>query len=121
VEVPEGYATNFLFPQHVAVIEAVKPREELAMKAPSKEELAEEKLAAEIDGQEIVIPIKSEKGKPKTPVTVTEVRKGLKDLGYSVEKSAIKSEPITAFGSVDVPVEFSSGFEAQLKVTVEPA
>jgi ribosomal protein L9 len=45
----------------------------------------------------------------------------LKELGYAVEKSAIKTAPLTAFGSVDVPVEFSSGFEAQIKVTIEPS
>lgn len=121
VEVPDGYATNFLFPQHVAVIEVAKPKEELTFKAPTKDELAEEKLAAEIDGQEVVIQIAGVKGKPKDPITTTEIRKGLKDLGYSVEKKAIKTEPIDSFGSVDVPVEFSSGFEAQIKVTVEPA
>jgi len=120
VEVPEGYATNFLFPQHVAVIEVAKPRAEPALKAPTKEELAEEQLAAAIDGQEIVISMASVRGRPKSAVTATEIRKGLKDLGYSVEKSAIKTEPITSFGSVDVPVEFSSGFEATIRVSVEP-
>jgi large subunit ribosomal protein L9 len=119
VEVPEGYATHFLFPQHLAVEENKKLAEELVPKAPSKAELEEEKLAAEIDGQEIIVEVKGVKGKPKTAVTATEIRKGLKNLGYSVEKSAIKTSPITAFGSVEVPVEFSSGFEAQIKVTIE--
>lgn len=121
VEVPEGYATHFLFPQHMAVVQMKKPEEEAKPKAPSKAEREEEKLAADIDGQEVVVEVKAVKGKPKTAVTATEIRKGLKDLGYSVEKSAIKTEPITSFGSVDVPVEFSSGFEAQIKVTLEPA
>jgi large subunit ribosomal protein L9 len=121
VEVPEGYATHFLFPQHLAVEEKKKQTEELKPKAPSKAELEEEKIAAEIDGQEVVVQVKGVKGKPKTAVTATEVRKGLKDLGYAIEKSAIKMDPIAAFGSVDVPVEFSSGFEAQIKVTLEPA
>lgn len=120
VEVPEGYATHFLFPQHLAVLETHKPEEVAKAKAPSKEELEEEKLAAEVDGQEVVIQVRGVKGKPKTAVTATEIRKGLKDLGYSVEKSAIKTSPLTTFGSVDIPVEFSSGFEAQIKVTLEP-
>ena len=121
VEVPEGYATHFLFPQHLAVEEVkgfgdAKP----IPKAPTKAELAEEKLAAEIDGLEIVIPVKAVQGKPKSPVTATEIRKGLKDLGYSVGKSSIKTLQLNNFTTVDVPVEFSSGFEAQIKVTIEP-
>lgn len=121
VEVPEGYAVNFLFPQHMAVKEN-KTQEELAP-APrklSKEEQTEERLAAEIDGLEVVVPVKSVKGKVKTPVTATEIRAGLKELGYSVEKKMIKTDAITSFGSVEVPVEFPSGFESLIRVTIEP-
>lgn len=122
VEVPEGYAVNFLFPQHLAVKEEKKAGEEtVEKKKPSAAESAEEKLAAEIDGLEIMIPVKAVKGKPKMPITSTEIRAGLKELGYSIEKKFIKTEPLKNFDSVEVPVEFPSGFEALLRVTIEPA
>ncbi|MFA5946942.1 MAG: 50S ribosomal protein L9 [Patescibacteria group bacterium] len=121
VEVPEGYATHFLFPQHLAVEGGEKTLKEIKSQEPTKAELAEEKLAAEIDGLEVVIPVKSVKGKPKSAVTATEIRKGLKELGYTVPKDAIKTLQLNNFTTSDVPVEFSSGFEAQIKVTLEPA
>ncbi len=121
VEVPEGYATHFLFPQHLAVEGGEKEPKEIKNQEPTKVELEEEKLAAEIDGVEVVIPAKSVKGKPETAVTATEIRKGLKELGYTVPKDAIKTLQLYNFTTVEVPVEFSSGFEAQIKVTVEPA
>jgi len=121
VEVPEGYATHFLFPQHLAVEGGEKEPKEIKNQEPTKAEIEEEKLAAEIDGLEVVIPVKGVKGKPKMPVTAAEIRKGLKELGYSVAKNAIKTLQLNNFTTVDVPVEFSSGFEAQIKVTIEPA
>jgi large subunit ribosomal protein L9 len=122
VEVPEGYALNFLFPQHLAVKEE-KTKDELAPQPRklSKAEQEEEKLAAEIDGIEVVVPVKAVKGKLKSPVTATEIRAGLKELGYSVEKKMIKTDLLNAFGSVEVPVEFPSGFESLIRVTIEPA
>lgn len=124
VEVPEGYAVHFLFPQHLAVKEdpaKLKREEEAAVRKPSKAEEAERNLAAEIDGLEVVIPVKSVKGKIKAPVTATEIRAAIKDMGYSLEKKLIKTEPLTNFGTTEVPVEFPSGFESQLQVTIEPA
>jgi large subunit ribosomal protein L9 len=121
VEVPEGYAMHFLFPQHMAVREEGHGDAVPERRPPSKAELAEEKLAAEIDGLEVVVPVKSLKGRLKTPVTNTEIRAVMKELGYSVEKKAIKTKAIESFGTVEVPVEFPSGFDALIRVTVEPA
>lgn len=121
VEVPEGYAINFLFPQHLAVDAASEKKEDLTPKAPTKAELEEEKLAAEIDGVEVVVKVKGVKGKPKEPVTATEIRAALKEQGIKVEKRFIKAGPITTFQTLEVPVEFPSGFESLIRVTIEPA
>lgn len=120
VEVPDGYAINFLFPQHLAVDAALEKPEDLTMKAPTKGELEEEKIAAELDGMEVVVKVKGVKGKPKDPVTATEIRAALKEQGIKVEKRFIKTEPITIFQTLEVPVEFPSGFESLIRVTVEP-
>ncbi len=121
VEVPEGYAIHFLFPQHMAVKETKKAEEESAPKKMTKAEIEEEQLAGEVDGQEIVLSVKEVKGKPKAPVTAKDIKKALKDLGYKVDTDWIRMEPIKEFQTLELAVEFPSGFESLLRVTVEPA
>lgn len=118
VEVPDGYAVNFLFPQFLAV-KAEEPKAEEQLKAPSADELAEQKLAAEADGLELVVPLKIVKGKVKKAVTATEVRAALKSQDVVVPKSVIKMKPLSEPGTYDVALEFPSGFEAKVLVTLE--
>lgn len=124
VDVPDGYALNFLFPQHLAVKvsdSVVTDKEEAErLKSVKKEAISpEQELAGEIDGMEVVVPAQMKKGKLVAPVTATEIRAALKELGYKIPKSAIKTDPITSLGSQDVPINFDSGFEAIIKVVVE--
>jgi large subunit ribosomal protein L9 len=126
VDVPDGYAVNFLFPQHLAVKvgqSALTDKDEVKrLKSVRPEAVSpEQELASEIDGLEVVVQAQMKKGKMVAPVTATEVRAALKDLGYKLPKSAIKMEPITSLGSLDVPILFASGFEATVQVVVEQA
>lgn len=124
VEVPEGYALNFLFPQHLAVkvansIETDK-EEVKRLKSVKPEAMSvEQGLAGDIDGAEVVVQAKMKNGKIIDPITATEVRAGLKELGFTVPKSAIKMEPITSLGNVDVPISLGKGFDATISVVVE--
>lgn len=124
VDVPDGYAVNFLFPQHLAVKVAdsvnTDKQEVKRLKSIKAEAISpEQELAGEVDGMEVVVPAQMKKGKMAAPVTATEIRAALKELGYKIPKSAIKTQPITSLGSQDVPINFDSGFEATLKVVVE--
>jgi large subunit ribosomal protein L9 len=126
VDVPDGYAVNFLFPQHLAVKVASSvstDKEEVKrLKSVKPEAISpEQELAGEIDGMEVVVQAQMKKGKMAAPVTATEIRVALKELGYTLPKSAIKAEPITSLGTVDVPINFDSGFEATLRIVVESA
>lgn len=125
VDVPEGYARSFLFPEHLAVLATKdvvaadkalddRPKE-------SKAEREERELAGEVDGLEVVIPVKVEKNLPAQPVTADDVRKGLKELGFKVPREYLKMDTIKDFGTVEVPVVFPSGFESQLSVIIEAA
>ncbi len=125
VDVPDGYATTFLFPEHLAVAaskDAVaqdkaldeRPRE-------GKEEREDRALAAEIDGVEVVIAAKAEKDRLAAPVTAEDVWRGLKDLGYKIKREYLQMKPIEDFGSVDIPVQFPTGFESQITVIIEAA
>ena len=124
VDVPEGYALNFLFPQHLAVKVAnsvITDKDEAKrLKSMKPEPISpEQDLAGEIDGMEVAVQAQLKKGKMVAPVTATEIRAALKELGYKIPKSAIKVGPITALGSQDVPINFDSGFEATIRVVVE--
>jgi ribosomal protein L9 len=124
VEVPEGYAVNFLFPQHLAVKvgEAVATDKDLVQHLKALKPTAvspDQALASDIDGLEVVVQAQMKKGKLAEPVTGTEIRAALKEMGYKIPKSAIKAPSITALGSVDVPIVFDSGFEATIQVVVE--
>lgn len=126
VDVPDGYAVNFLFPQHLAVKVAssvATDKEEVKrLKSVKPEAISpEQELASEIDGMEVVVQAPMKKGKMVAPITATEVRAALKELDYKIPKSAIKMEPITSLGSQDVPISFDSGFEATVRVMVEPS
>lgn len=126
VEVPDGYALNFLFPQHLAVKIVGDAETDKKMLAGLKSERTdavspEQKLVGELDGLEIIIPVPVKNGKLVKPVTATEIRAGLKALGHLVPKNAIKIEAITTLGSEDVPISLGQEFEATVSVVVEQA
>jgi ribosomal protein L9 len=119
VEVPDGYAVNFLFPQFLAVKSEEPKLDEQKSREPSAEELADQQLAAEVDGLDLVIPLKIVKGKVKKGITATEVRAALKAQEVIVPKSVIKMKTLNEPGTYEVNLEFPSGFEAKVTVTLE--
>ncbi len=126
VDVPDGYAQSFLFPEHLAVLATkdVVARDRALDDRPkeSKTEREDRELAGEIDGLEVVVPVEVKKGKIVTEVTSAVVRQGLKDLGFKVPFDAIKlKQKIDDIGTFDVPVVFPSGFEATISLITEAA
>lgn len=125
VDVPEGYARTFLFPEHLAASatpEAIAVDKALDNRPKeSKEEREERELAAEIDGLEVVIPVKAEKNIPEAPITKEDVKRGLKELGFKVPLEYISMKPVQEFGTFEFPVSFPSGFESQLSLIIEAA
>lgn len=119
MEVPEGYAVNFLFPQHLA-FESPNgaPKEEVIVKT-SKEEREDESLAAELDGLEVIVAGKVKKGKYVKPITYKDVRAALKEMGHTVGFDVIKMVPITEPGTYEAVLEFATGFEATITVIAE--
>lgn len=125
VDVAEGYARNFLFPQHMAVEASDKAlrerdeREKSAARKEKKEEKVERMLAAEIDGVEVTIQAKADKGRLYAAVNGKDIASAIKEVGYKVDAGYIKSDPIKEPGAYEVRVEFPSGFEASVTVIVE--
>lgn len=126
VDVPDGYAQSFLFPEHLAVLATkdVLARDKALDNRPreTKEEREERELAGELDGLEVLISVPLKKGKLESSVTIAMIRQALKDLGYKVSFDVIRpNTKLDEIGTHDVPLVFSTGFEATLRVTIEAA
>ncbi len=125
VEVSEGYARNFLFPQHVAVEasgEALRERDQkikAASAAQKREEKQMKKLVSKIDGEEVVITGKADGGKLFAAVGPKDVAGALKSLGHKVKPEWIKFEPTKETGSQEVTINLPSGFDVTITVVVE--
>ena len=125
VDVPQGYAMNFLFPQHLAVEASTKKlaqkeeQEQTAKRRSKKEETQEKALAAKLDGVEVVIVAKAEKGTLYAAVGPKQVKEALKEQGYKVDEDVIEMQPTKEIGSHEVTLSFPSGFEALVNVIIE--
>lgn len=122
VEVPDGYAENFLFPQFVAVKAEEKPEEEKGQRGRPSMSLVDDTdaIVAELDGDELLVPVAlgKEPGKLKMSVTANDIRRTLKDLGHSIEKSLIHvPEGIDEPGEYEITIG-KGAFEDRAKVRV---
>ena len=126
VEVSEGYARNFLFPQHLAVEasdQALKEREKSAkakVKKEKKAEKAEKTLAAKVDGAEVIIKAKADEGKLYAAVNAKDVSLALKEQGLKVPDKYITFKATKEIGTYEATVDFPSGFDATINIIIEP-
>jgi large subunit ribosomal protein L9 len=126
VNVSPGYARNFLLPRNVAVVATSRNLKEVEHKKRVIEHkvaklLAEAKTdAARLEALSITIAQKvGEEDKLFGSVTNQTIQQALKEEGYEIErKRIVVEEPIRRLGVFTVPVKFSQGVVANLKVTV---
>ena len=125
VEVSEGYARNFLFPQHLAVeatehtLSEKKQKESAAVRRSKKEEQGEKKQAKALDGLEVIIKVKAEKGSLYGSVGAKEVVEVLKTMKHKIKEEWIEFESKKELGSYETVVNFPSGFEATINIVIE--
>lgn len=128
IEVSDGHARNFLFPQNLAVsatpdaLRAKKEREERLQREAHKELSVYGDIAAKLDGHEVVIEQKmSDSGVFYAAVTQQQIADALKKDGFKqVDKSMIALEhPIKEPGEATVKISFPHGFEAEVRVVIE--
>jgi len=125
-EVKDGYARNFLIPKglvKIATLQAVEwadmQKEILEKKA--EEELAKiQKVASEMDGLEVTIPVKiGEKDQLFEKITEQKVAEKFKEMGFDVKKTQILMEnPIEEIGEFPIKIKFDHNLEAEITVIV---
>ena len=127
VEVSDGHARNFLFPQNLGIqatpdiLQKYKDKEKALARETNKGMSAAGKLAGKLDGREVVIKEKvSDGGVLYAAVKEKAIVKALKEIGIKVTAKAVKIKtPMKELGEYTVNIELKHGFEAELKVIVE--
>ena len=126
VNVSDGYAMNFLFPQNAAVqatadaIRRMKEREAAEKRRVKKDVSASSKLAEKLEGFELVLTEKAnENGVLYAAVNAKIVAKALRKAGFDIEEDLVEMEPMKEVGERRVTVSIPNGFEAEITVRIE--
>lgn len=127
INVPDGYARNFLFPQKLAIEASAQALSEVKSKNEAKEHHAQElldnlnALAKKLNGKTVEISAKGGKeGKLFGSVTSKDVAAAIKEqLGDDVDKRKISLESdIKAFGTYSADIKLHQGINAKISIKV---
>ncbi|MFH1253126.1 MAG: 50S ribosomal protein L9 [Candidatus Uhrbacteria bacterium] len=126
VEVSDGYARNFLFPQNLAV--QATPQSEIVVKEKKEKKQRDEKkelkaagqLASNLDDLEVEVSVKvNEAGKLYAAVSGHDVAEAVKKEKIKIEPDWVKfSQPIKEVGDYEVTINLPHGFEAKINLSV---
>lgn len=125
-EVRNGYGFNFLLPQGMAEFatpQAVKQAEKLIAK--SRKELDVtitdfKAKAAELEGKQVLIKTKAEKGKLFGSIGREEIVAALKKTGVEADaKSIVIEKPFKEIGTFPLEAHFGHGVKAKFTVVIE--
>lgn len=124
--VKNGYARNFLLPRKLVRPATKKNLAWLKRQKEVFEKRAEEALekveamVAEIDGQEVVVPVKTgKKGELFEKISQQKISEKLKEMGFNIRRTQIDlAEPIKELGEFPVKIHFEHGLEAEVTVIV---
>ncbi|MDG1949587.1 MAG: 50S ribosomal protein L9 [bacterium] len=127
VEVSDGHARNFLFPQNMAVVataEALhkrKEKEKVMSKKEHKEISLTGDLATKMDGFELILEEKiNEGGTLYAAITKEIIAKALKKQKMKVDPASIQlAAPIKELGEYQVNITLPHGFEADIRLIIE--
>ncbi len=125
-EVKDGYARNFLIPKglvRLATKESLKwleAQKEIRKKKAEEELKKVQKIVSEIDGVEVIIPVKiGEKEQFFEKVNSQKISEKLKEMGFEIKKGQITLEkPIEELGEFPIKVKFEHNLEAEIRVII---
>ncbi|EFK96596.1 Ribosomal protein L9 [sediment metagenome] len=126
-DVSEGYAANFLFPRHLAVLASAKAVKELTDSRRRKDKAAEhelrdlQSLASRIDGLPLQFKEKiNEAGLLYAAVGPQKIVEVLNKMGLAITKSQIQMKPFKEPGEYEVVVKLKHGLEAKMNLSITP-
>lgn len=128
VDVKPGYGQNFLIPRQMAVVatkSTLKRYAEERRQAAHKVEAARgnaEKLAAKLDGTEVLIPVRTgEEDRIFGTITNQQVADELATMGYEIDRRKITiSEDIRTTGEYSATVRVHPEITSEVKIRVVP-
>ena len=128
VNVRDGYANHFLFPQGLAILATPSAKKQLAenikQRAHKEEKLmADAKAVAEkLSAVSVTIPTKvSQTGKIYGSVNNIQVAEALAAQGYEIDRRKIEikdADKVTEIGNYEAIIDLYRGVEAKVKVIV---
>lgn len=126
VNVKDGYARNYLFPRELAymatenALKSIEIEKRKMLSKLAKDREIAEKLAAELNGIQLSIPMKvTEEGNLYASVTNQIVAEKLAEMNYNIEKkNVLLDEPIKTLGVFDVKIKVHSEITTSIKVWV---
>jgi large subunit ribosomal protein L9 len=124
-DVTDGYARNFLFPNHLAVQASSQGLSEITLRKKKAAGNAESELqqtqhlAERLDGFELVVTAKANEHDllyaALTPVKIAEL---LNAEGFKITKANVVTEPVKTIGEHMVKVKLKHGLEADIKIII---
>lgn len=128
VNVKDGYANNFLFPQGLAILATESAKKQLAetikQRAHKEEKLVADAnaIAEKLNVVTVTIPTKvSQSGKIYGSVNNIQVAEALAAQGFEIDRRKIElkdADRITEIGTYDAIIDVYRGVEATIKVNV---
>ena len=127
IDVSDGYARNYILKRNLGIEATPKNLNDLKLKQANQERLAAEEFAKaeafakELEGAEVVIPIKvGEGGKAFGSVSAKEISEAAKEqLGYDLDrKKMLLKDPIKETGSYKIPIRLHPKVTAEFTVNV---
>ncbi len=127
VQVSDGHAQNFLFPQNLAVpataasLKAQNEKVKNISRKENKELSAVGEIAKRLEGYELLLQVKTnDNGTLYAAVTSKVIASALKKEGFKVSAEMIElKEPIKEPGDVTLNVSLPHGFEAEIRIVIE--
>jgi large subunit ribosomal protein L9 len=120
-DVAEGYAVNFLFPRHLAVLASSKAVENLSIARAKKAKLLEndlklqQLLASRLDGLAVTIKEKTnDAGLFYAAIGQQKIFDALQKMGFDVVKNNIIIKAIKEPGEYDIPIKLRHGLEVRI-------
>ncbi len=126
INVSDGYARNFLFPQKMAVevnakvLSEKKTKDESVAYHKEQELLAAKKVASRLEGQSVELKAKAgNDGRLFGSITAKEIANAVKvKYNVSVDKRKIEAPEIKAFGKFDFKVKIMTGVIANMIASI---